>query len=261
MQILQLVKALFHLALDPVAEGLNHGSVLDTLCFFLSNPFTRLFALPVLVEIDCDVEFDSVVSRRDRLDVPLHVVVLLDLLDVIDVVENEQRDEHCHASQEKGVFLADDNLVLGEGACNLDVDQTGRPVALFPVEAFGSLVDEPSEIFHLADLLAHALFLDIALELVCFEVAGALGRVGETVSRAEVAQFLAVRDDASVEDLLSSVLGNCAQVEIASGALQDSAADVDDAAAKCRLGAVCGGSTEITKRELAKVVQNLALGA
>ena len=70
-----------------------------------------------------------------------------------------------------------------------------------------------------------------------------------------------MRDDASVEDLLSSVLGNCAQVEIASGALQDSAADVDDAAAKCRLGAVSGRSTEITKRELAKVVQYLALGA
>lgn len=168
--------------LDPVAERLDHGCILYTFSFFLSDPLTGLVIQPILVEVDCNIKLNGIVASRNRLDVPLDVVVLLHLLDVVDVVEDEQRDENSHTSKEERVFLADHDLILCKGAGNLNVDQASVSVALLFVESFGSLVDVFSEALNLADLLAHALFLNIIHELVSSQEAGALGRVGETVS-------------------------------------------------------------------------------
>ena len=180
--MLQLVKALFHLELDPVAERLDQGCVLYTFSFLQSDPLTGLVIQPVLVEVECNVKFNGIVASCDRLDVPLYIVVLLHLLDVVDVVEDEQRDKDSHTSQEERVFLADHDLVLCKGAGDLNVDQAGVSVALLIVESLCSLVDVSSEVLNLADLLAHALFLNIIHELVSFQEAGTIGRVGETVS-------------------------------------------------------------------------------
>ena len=51
------------------------------------------FILPVQVEVLDYIKLDGEVSRRDRLDIPFDVVVLLRLLDVVVIVYDKERNE------------------------------------------------------------------------------------------------------------------------------------------------------------------------
>lgn len=152
--------------MDPVAESLDHGCVLYTFSFLLSDPLTGLIIQPILVEVECNVKLNGIVASCDCLNVPLYIVVLLHLFDVVDVVKDEQRDKYSHTSKEERVFLADHNLILCKCAGDLNVDQAGVSVALLFVESFSSLVDVFSEVLNLTDLLTHTLFHDLVLELI-----------------------------------------------------------------------------------------------
>ena len=65
----------------------KEGTVL--LCTFLDPSYHFLLKV-VLEEVWVDVELDRVVSRRDCLEIPLHISVFLALFNVVSVVDDEK---------------------------------------------------------------------------------------------------------------------------------------------------------------------------
>mmetsp|Transcript_41367 Transcript_41367/g.54395 ORF Transcript_41367/g.54395 Transcript_41367/m.54395 type:complete len:307 (+) Transcript_41367:2002-2922(+) len=211
-QVGQLVEAPLHFVLDPVAEGLHARHVVFACSQLPSDPVVRFFDDEVVVEVGGDVKLDGVVASSDCLDVPLHVVIFLNFLHVVKVDEDEEGDKSGCRAEEERAYLTFSNLLLRQRTRNLEVHKTAVSLALFSVEAGLLGVDEAFKVGNLAELLASAVFLDLALQCGRVEVAGAVGWVFEAASRAVVAQLRAARNNACREDWQTCVLRSRCQV-------------------------------------------------
>ena len=98
-QVGQLVQPPFHLVLEPIAEGVHPWNVLFTDITLRSNPVKVFLDEPIFEELRIDVKLYWIVSCCDSFDVPLYVVILLDLFHVVEVDDNEESYEHCHAAK------------------------------------------------------------------------------------------------------------------------------------------------------------------
>ena len=81
----------------------------------------RLFIKPLFEELRRDVEFNRVVTGRDRLDVPLDVAELLILADVVEVVDDEEGKEHGTACNDQAFNLTFTYVLLWQDTTNLHV--------------------------------------------------------------------------------------------------------------------------------------------
>ena len=104
--------------MDPLTETGNFGGWF-VLWTERSDPAGSDFVLPVLEELFAYVKFDCEISRRDSLDVPLNVVILLCLLNVVQIIDNEEGDEHDRAAKDQSSLNSAVDLIGWDQAANL----------------------------------------------------------------------------------------------------------------------------------------------
>ena len=117
--------------LEPVTEALNPAGKLHTVGQLRADPLVGFLHHIVIVELWPQVKLNRVVTRSDRLDIPLNVVILLYLLHVVKVVDDEEGDEDCDAPKEQRSLLAVPDVCLRYRARDLNEQETFHTLALF----------------------------------------------------------------------------------------------------------------------------------
>lgn len=74
----------------------------------------------ILEESLGNIKLNGEVTGSDSLDVPLNVVVFLNLLDVVEVVDHEEGKEDGSAAQNKPTLDSHRHVILWNHATNLD---------------------------------------------------------------------------------------------------------------------------------------------
>lgn len=152
--------------LQPVAESFDATNVTHTFVLLAIDPLSRLFDDEVIKEVGADIKLNCVVARGDRLDIPLDIIVLLNLLHVVKVVDDEESDENCNAAQQQRFGLALTDLFIVQGACNLKEHKTLFSITFIFVELRAFIVEIAGQVCQLTDRFAHAVRLDLLLKRV-----------------------------------------------------------------------------------------------
>ena len=76
--------------LKPCLEAFNPRKESSVLLCTLFDPSFHFLLKVVLEEVWVDVKLNRVVSRRDCLEIPLHIRVFLALFNVVSVVDDEE---------------------------------------------------------------------------------------------------------------------------------------------------------------------------
>jgi hypothetical protein len=152
---------------------LDVGNVGATFGSFLLNPGIFLVLDVVAKEFGVDIELDREVASRDGLDVPLDVVVLLDLLDVVEVVDHEESDEDGRTAKDETLFDSVGKVSLWDQATKLKENLGFRLEARAVRSRVCRDVDETFEIRDLTRALSDTVGLEGLLDLVLFNEATA----------------------------------------------------------------------------------------
>ena len=119
-QIGHLIQSLLHLVLNPVTEGSHARFILDAFLIGLfRSPVRVLLDQEVVEEVWIDIKLDGVITGGDSFDIPLDVIILLDLLDIVEIENHEERHEDGQAAKPKCTYLPLNYVVRSNLAPNL----------------------------------------------------------------------------------------------------------------------------------------------
>ena len=106
--------------LNPVTEGSHARFILDAFLIGLfRSPVRVLLDQEVVEEVWIDIKLDGVITGGDSFDIPLDVIILLDLLDIVEIENHEERHEDGQAAKPKCTYLPLNYVVRSNLAPNL----------------------------------------------------------------------------------------------------------------------------------------------